>query len=231
MRKIRIGKDLEMRWTLFDSENEPLDFTGKELSLFLITPLMSRIELDFAISRNIVSASFKGTEQRIPGQYRLTLWINKGKDGQNVVDCCKAFELVPLSCMEGGNSESAVDVVTVDLQSNFDVGISGESAYQIALRNGFEGTEEEWLQSLHGEPGKSFTYDDFTPEQIALLQKPAKDAAALVNETNSNVQKAEQTRNLAETKRTENFTLLSEQMNEAINSIPIRMEDLGSIND
>ena len=231
MRKIRIGKDLEMRWTLFDSENEPLDFTGKELSLFLITPLMSRIELDFAISRNIVSASFKGTEQRIPGQYRLTLWINKGKDGQNVVDCCKAFELVPLSCMEGGNSESDVDVVTVDLQSNFDVGISGESAYQIALRNGFVGTEEEWLQSLHGEPGKSFTYDDFTPEQIALLQKPAKDAAALVNETNSNIQKAEQTRNLAETKRTENFTILSEQMNEAINSIPIRMEDLGSIND
>lgn len=231
MRKIRIGKDIEMRWALFDSENEPLDFTGKELSLFLITPLMSRIELDFAISRNIVSASFKGTEQRIPGQYRLTLWINKGKDGQNVVDCCKAFELVPLSCMEGGNSESAVDVVTVDLQSNFDVGISGESAYQIALRNGFVGTEEEWLQSLHGEPGKSFTYDDFTPEQIALLQKPAKDAVALVNETNSNIQKAEQTRNLAETKRTENFTLLSEQMNEAINSIPIRMEDLGSIND
>ena len=121
--------------------------------------------------------------------------------------------------------------MTVDLQSNFDVGISGESAYQIALRNGFEGTEEEWLQSLHGEPGKSFTYDDFTPEQIALLQKPAKDAVALVNETNSNIQKAEQTRNLAETKRTENFTLLSEQMNEAINSIPIRMEDLGSIND
>ena len=30
---------------------------------------------------------------------------------------------------------------------------SGKSAYQIAVENGFEGTEEEWLASLHGGPG------------------------------------------------------------------------------
>ena len=29
----------------------------------------------------------------------------------------------------------------------------GYSAYEIAVRNGFEGTESEWLQSLKGEPG------------------------------------------------------------------------------
>lgn len=32
-------------------------------------------------------------------------------------------------------------------------GIKGESAYEIAVRNGFEGTEEEWLVSLKGEKG------------------------------------------------------------------------------
>ena len=32
-------------------------------------------------------------------------------------------------------------------------GGAGESAYEIAVRNGFEGTEEEWLESLQGEPG------------------------------------------------------------------------------
>lgn len=31
--------------------------------------------------------------------------------------------------------------------------IKGESAYEIAVRNGFEGTEEEWLVSLKGEKG------------------------------------------------------------------------------
>lgn len=33
--------------------------------------------------------------------------------------------------------------------------IVGESAYEIAVRNGFEGTEEEWLSSLKGEQGET----------------------------------------------------------------------------
>lgn len=37
-------------------------------------------------------------------------------------------------------------------------GIQGLSAYQVALKNGFVGTEEQWLESLKGEPGA--TYDD-----------------------------------------------------------------------
>lgn len=31
--------------------------------------------------------------------------------------------------------------------------IHGKSAYEIALENGFEGTVEQWLASLKGEPG------------------------------------------------------------------------------
>lgn len=31
--------------------------------------------------------------------------------------------------------------------------IQGKSAYEIALLNGFEGTEEEWLASLKGDKG------------------------------------------------------------------------------
>lgn len=34
-------------------------------------------------------------------------------------------------------------------------GSQGESAYQIAVRNGFEGTETEWLESLNGQSGSS----------------------------------------------------------------------------
>ena len=37
--------------------------------------------------------------------------------------------------------------------SNGTDGASGESAYDIAVENGFEGTEEQWLQSLHGQDG------------------------------------------------------------------------------
>lgn len=34
-------------------------------------------------------------------------------------------------------------------------GLDGKSAYQIAVENGFEGTEDEWLESLEGEEGYS----------------------------------------------------------------------------
>lgn len=55
----------------------------------------------------------------------------------------------------------------------------GKSAYEVAVKNGFEGTEEEWLASLQGEQGiqgekgdkgDAFTYSDFTPEQLASLK-------------------------------------------------------------
>ena len=35
-------------------------------------------------------------------------------------------------------------------------GSTGASAYEIALNTGFTGTEEEWLESLHGEDGEGF---------------------------------------------------------------------------
>ena len=54
--------------------------------------------------------------------------------------------------------------VTVDLSNYYtkqevdakipEIGADGKSAYQIAVENGFVGTETEWLASLKGEPGK-----------------------------------------------------------------------------
>lgn len=38
-------------------------------------------------------------------------------------------------------------------------GADGKSAYEIAVEHGFEGSEEEWLASLKGEPGA----DGYTP--------------------------------------------------------------------
>ena len=34
-------------------------------------------------------------------------------------------------------------------------GQDGKSAYEIAVENGFEGTEQAWLESLKGEPGEA----------------------------------------------------------------------------
>ena len=73
----------------------------------------------------------------------------------------------------------------------------GKSAYAIAVAHGFQGTEQDWLNSLRdpqgpqgdpgpiGEPGlqgspgkdgKPFTYDMFTSEQLENLKGPKGDA-------------------------------------------------------
>lgn len=42
------------------------------------------------------------------------------------------------------------------------LGTPGKSAYQLAVYNGFVGTEQEWLNSLRGESSGNF--DGGTPE-------------------------------------------------------------------
>lgn len=51
-----------------------------------------------------------------------------------------------------------------------------------------------FVQGKKGDKGDAFTYDDFTPEQIADLKKPATDAAAEVRELEQQVSQAEQGR-------------------------------------
>ena len=58
-------------------------------------------------------------------------------------------------------------------------GKDGLSAYEIAVKNGFEGTEQEWMASLKGEKGNtlsvSFRYD----EETGNLYYSAEDAEIL----------------------------------------------------
>ena len=45
------------------------------------------------------------------------------------------------------------------------------------------------LPGEKGDKGDPFTYDDFTPEQIAELQRPATEAAAVANQAAENANK------------------------------------------
>lgn len=51
------------------------------------------------------------------------------------------------------NISSATAEIKVQITGSGLRGEDGLSAYEIALQNGFEGTEAEWLESLKGEPG------------------------------------------------------------------------------
>lgn len=47
-------------------------------------------------------------------------------------------------------------------------GIAGDSAYEVAVNNGFIGTEAEWLLSLKGEPGANSTIPGPSAYELAV---------------------------------------------------------------
>lgn len=173
MDKIRIGKDIKINWKIL-TNGEEVSLLGRNLLLVLIDPLRQKYNVDFQLKENEISFVFRGVDQKHTGAYSLTLWENYEETGQTVVDYCEAFQLVATTCQESEGVSSLSSVQLTLSTANIEVGIPGLSAYEVALNNGFEGTEQEWLASLKGEP---FTYEDFTPEQLEALQKPAVDAA------------------------------------------------------
>lgn len=55
--------------------------------------------------------------------------------------------------------------------------IEGKSAYQIAVRNGFTGTEEEWLASIKGDKGDKMKFSDLTESEKEELKSNITDQA------------------------------------------------------
>lgn len=119
MRKIRIGKDIEIRWSITtNGAKEPL--AGRDLHLVISNAYSGNIPLPFVISDDdptLVVAIFRGADQKSTGKYRLTLWENFGKDGQTAVDYCEAFSLVATTCEESDADPGNLETVTVDLGS------------------------------------------------------------------------------------------------------------------
>lgn len=93
-----------------------------------------------------VKGGFKGTEE----EWIASLKGGKGDPGEDgtSVTVSKTTE----SAEDGGNnvvSFSDGKSVTIKNGKKGNKGDAGESAYEIAVRRGFKGTEEEWLESLN----------------------------------------------------------------------------------
>lgn len=186
MKKIRIGKDIQVKWTIL-TNGKSEDLSGRDLTLFLFDPLKYSRQIPFEVSANVISFTVRGTEQRRSGVYSLSLWENYGGIGQSVVDCCEAFQLVSVTCQESPDVSPLSPVELTMPTANIEVAIPGLSAYEVAVKNGFVGTEQEWLASLKGEP---FTYEDFTEEQINELKNPAIEAAEKAEEATKKANEA-----------------------------------------
>ena len=87
MKKIRIGKDIVLRWTILtNGEAIPLD--GRNLKLFIIDCIGNKTEMDFTVSGNIQGNRAKKNWD-IP-----TDIVGELSAGKSV--CCRLLRCLPI---------------------------------------------------------------------------------------------------------------------------------------
>lgn len=168
--KRRIGNDYTFTWPfevrVDEQTTEPYDLTGRVFRLFMVGQIetFEIPEDEVEVNGNEITWTWHGKDQRYPGLYNAKLVENGGEDGMITVDVKYAVTLVPHTWMEAGTDDGCISLESVELVAT-EVsmtpgprgpqgadGSDGKSAYEVAVDNGFEGTEEEWLESLKGGP-------------------------------------------------------------------------------
>lgn len=172
MRSYRIGKTLKIRWgILTGGKSEPL--SGRDLRIEIATGSRFRRNVPFEADDSVAEFLFQGSEQRYVGAYTLTMWENRGKENQTVVDRCDAFCLVACSCEESAESadEPNLDVETLELgTSNLEAGVPGMSAYELFKRHNPDSalTEEEYAESPVVEADRAAALADNPPKIVEV---------------------------------------------------------------
>lgn len=157
---IRIGNDINVIWRLFSRNGMKFSLEGKILKLWLISGPFKKEITDFEIQlRNEIHFFIDADDLHRLGVYKILLSI---LDDQAVtedasIDISAAFQLVSKTyiqssspILDGSNIILSVASVLNNIETST---LEGASAYEIAVKHGYEGTEEEWLESLRGDIG------------------------------------------------------------------------------
>lgn len=197
MQKIRIGKDIRVSWRILtNGADAPLE--GRDLRLEIVD-FYDRMEHEFRIEGgNKVVFVFAGPEQRHLGRHTFTLWENRGKEGQTVVDSCSGVELVPTTCREACGG---LEPCEVDLCSILEAGVKGDSAYETWLSQGHEGTEDDFLAWLRQPADQGAELARTAAEEATRAATAASSAASSASATDAAIQKNEASRVQAESAR------------------------------
>lgn len=156
--KRRIGNTYNITWEI---QTDGVSLDDLDLMLRRNEPLKKVDNIPFTIKGNSISFIHQGNEQKVCGLYSYSLFVNYNKENQAVVDSCEGYDLVASSCLEDID-DNILDIQDeILLTSNtLLIGVYGKSAYQLAVENGYVGTEQDWLDSL--KPTLDITLDETT---------------------------------------------------------------------
>ena len=195
MKRIRIGKDISMRWEI-TTDGVAIPLEGRDLTVEIKSHIGIVSNIPYRVDGNSIIMTYYGAEQKRVGEYSITLWENKGKPGQNVVDVIRAFELVRTSQEENDFVGGDLQIESVDLGTeNFD--ILTEGGYRAI---NIDTLHAEALEDSVNIKGKTYSNESFTitlpkanldsagvmsPEDKQTLQKHGNSISQLESTTNA----------------------------------------------
>jgi hypothetical protein len=172
MIKKRINTDLPLSLTLLNKDGSVPDLSkAYDITVAIInSKTKAEYPQTYTLANNVLTLQYSSVENTELGFFNVRFgWKEKSVNSeteyyQYYIDFSYVFQIVPISEDEDGTYAKMTGTVSV-------YGADGLSAYELAVKNGYAGTESAWLESL------KLHYADLTTEEIAILQQPATDAA------------------------------------------------------
>lgn len=170
MERIRIGTNIGIVWHIFVSAELGESFVLKDKEDYLKIYIRSPHDIYevpyFTVEEDTIKLSFPGQFQRYTGVHAIVL--KDTTDGERTV--CKdfAFELVKHLEQEGEAFEDNEEKKIIALNSSILVSKQGESAYEVWLRLGNVGSQEDFFKWLRG--GTLVNYTFLKPLRARLLE-------------------------------------------------------------
>lgn len=122
MRRIRFGKDISIRWYILVNGLEQ-NLSDFNLSIELEDAYGIKTDVtDFTVTDGCyIDFMIYGKDCKNLGKYILTLWVNKGQEGQSVLDHRYAFCLVKFSDQEGNDTDDNLEITeSINLSGNLE---------------------------------------------------------------------------------------------------------------
>jgi len=170
---VRIGNNIHVLWKFYNNNGSKYALSGKVRKVYLRSAgLEKEIETIGIQYRNELTFMVDAHDLTRYGAYKLVVKIRESESQTEdaTYEVTGVFQIVSKSYPNACNAiDGEVDVVFTSVLNNVVVErIEGLSAYEIAVNEGFVGTEQDWLDSLVGPPGPPGGPSDL-PENLVYL--------------------------------------------------------------
>ena len=198
MKTIRIGNDIDVVWKVFSRNGMKFSLEGQIIKLWLISGPFKKEITEYEIQfRNELKFFIDADDLHRVGVYKLQLSIldEQAETEDATFDSTEVFQIVSKVYPDTKNNvqDGNVVITVASVLNNIETStLEGASAYEIAVRHGYPGTEEEWLASLKGgigPIGKSAYqsavdngFEGTEAEWVYLMTKASRDMAIVETE-------------------------------------------------